>query len=61
MKLNNAFFLIYQQDVNLLWNVALIVKTIFEEDDLYTIGDGFTLEEAIVLVQNNVYNYAEIA
>jgi hypothetical protein len=29
--------------------------------NLDPVGDGFTLEEAIVFVENNVYNYAEIA
>jgi len=38
-----------------------MIYRMLNEQDLDPIGDGFTLEEAIRFVENNVYNYAKIA
>jgi hypothetical protein len=37
------------------------IYRMLDNSGLYPVCDGFTLEEAIVFVENNVYNYAEIA
>jgi hypothetical protein len=40
---------------------GVMIYRMLDDADLDPVGDGFTLEEAIVFVENNVYNYAEIA
>ena|GEM_PF-4511782 len=40
---------------------GVMLYRMLDDAGLDPVGDGFTLEEAIVFVENNVYNYAEIA
>jgi hypothetical protein len=40
---------------------GVMIYRMLDNSGLDPVGDGFTLEEAIVFVENNVYNYAEIA
>ena len=39
--------------------VAMIYQMI-DNSDLDPVGDGFYLHDAIMFVENNVYNYSEI-
>jgi hypothetical protein len=42
-------------------NDGVMIYRMLDNSGLDPVGDGFTIEEAIVFVENNVYNYAEIA